>query len=387
MFYKTLARALVLPFMCAAIEIPHIRSYFYTGGRYIQRSDGEHTMTDQIYVERLTPISGPTQPYPIVFIHGADQTATNWLNKPDGEPGWASFFLSKGYECYLLDQAARGRSPLQMERVMKQKKFSAEALQRLFTATAHHSIWPQSTTHTQWPGNGTIGDPIFDAYYASTVPSLADHVVQETMMRAAGAALLNDINRPAILIAHSQGGSMAWPIADEAPHLVHAIVAVEPSGPPFQNPDFFVAKPARAYGLSDTPLKYMPAVDDPERDITRVMYGSSVPDSLDCILQADNPPPRQLVSLSRFPVLFVTGESSFHASYDGCTVQYMRQAGMHVEHLQLPSVEIRGNGHMMFLEKNSDQIASEISRWIEGTFQQTGNNFIYPGVSAQQNFR
>jgi hypothetical protein len=29
-----------------------------------------------MYVERLTPVDGPLKQYPIVFIHGSDQTAT-----------------------------------------------------------------------------------------------------------------------------------------------------------------------------------------------------------------------------------------------------------------------------------------------------------------------
>lgn len=273
-----------------------------------------------------------------------------------------------------------------METDIKQKKFSVESLQRYFTAIQRYEVWPQSATHTQWPGNGTMGDPIFDAYYASTVPSLADNAVQETIMRAAGVALLKDLNRPAILLAHSQGGSMDWVIADKAPHLVHSIVAVEPSGPPFANAEFFGGQPARPYGLSDTPLKYKPPVEDPELDFTRKTIVSYVPDHMDCILQADIPPPRQLVNLSRSPVLVVTGESSYHATHDWCTVKFMRQAGMNAGHLQLSSVDIRGNGHMMFLEKNSDEIASEISRWIEGTFQQNGQNFIHPERWAQQSF-
>lgn len=53
----------------------HQRTYFYVGGNYSVTENGEHVYTNQIYVEKLTPVQ-VTQPYPIVFIHGQAQTAT-----------------------------------------------------------------------------------------------------------------------------------------------------------------------------------------------------------------------------------------------------------------------------------------------------------------------
>jgi uncharacterized protein (UPF0262 family) len=65
-------------------------------------------------------------------------------------------------------------------------------------------------------------------------------------------------------------------------------------------------------------------------------------------------------------VLVVTGEASFHAPYDYCTVKYLRQAGVSVEHADLGREGIHGNGHMFFLEKNSAKIAARVLSWING---------------------
>src|SRR5215471_2175253 len=81
------------------------REFFYVGGKY---SGDVHE--GQMYVEALRP-ARVTKPYPIVFIHGASQTATNWIGTPDGRAGWADYFLNQGYLLYLVDQPARGRSP------------------------------------------------------------------------------------------------------------------------------------------------------------------------------------------------------------------------------------------------------------------------------------
>ncbi len=67
---------------------------------------------------------------------------------------------------------------------------------------------------------------------------------------------------------------------------------------------------------------------------------------------------------SRIPTVLVTAEASFHASYDHCTVAYLRQAGVDATHLRLADHGIRGNGHMMMLEKNSDEVAAAIDEWL-----------------------
>src|SRR5580700_11049326 len=83
---------------------PATHEFFYVGGGY--KGD---LMAGQMYVEVLRP-ARVTRKYPLVFIHGASQTATNWIETPDGRPGWADYFLGLGYLVYLVGQPARGRS-------------------------------------------------------------------------------------------------------------------------------------------------------------------------------------------------------------------------------------------------------------------------------------
>jgi hypothetical protein len=67
-----------------------------------------------------------------------------------------------------------------------------------------------------------MGDPTFDAYYAFTIQAEADPARQQRTMRAAGAALLDRIGKPSIIISHSQGVLAAWVIADVRPALTKA---------------------------------------------------------------------------------------------------------------------------------------------------------------------
>ncbi len=62
-----------------------------------------------------------------------------------------------------------------------------------FTAVELFNLWPQAALHTQWPGNGSVGDPIFDNFYAATVPSLVSEEESSMKIRAAGSVLLDQI--------------------------------------------------------------------------------------------------------------------------------------------------------------------------------------------------
>lgn len=242
--------------------------------------------------------------------------------------------------------------------------YSAEVLQQRFTAPERYKLWPQASLHTQWNGTGVMGDPNFDTYYSSTVEFLSSSTYQQSTVQAAGAALLDIIGSPVILLSHSQGGLMPWLIADVRPNLVHSIVSLEPTGPPFQDAVFSNSS-TRAYGLTDIPLTYSPAVADPS-DFKKHVIPSNSSLYSDCIIQADSPAPRQLVNLAKVPVLVMTTPSSYHAPYDWCTVRFLQQAGVSAEHLQLADIGIHGNGHMVFMEKNSLQVAAVLQKWMEG---------------------
>ncbi|HWG68444.1 MAG TPA: hypothetical protein VN692_03420, partial [Steroidobacteraceae bacterium] len=115
-------------------------------------------------------------------------------------------------------------------------------------------------------------------------------------MRSAGAELLDRIG-PAILLTHSMGGPFGWLVADARPGIVKAIVAIEPVGPPFGE-----------IGPSLGTLRWG-----------------------------------------------VTADASPSSRIDHGTVDFLRQAGVAAEHLRLEEIGIRGNGHLMMLERNDQR--------------------------------
>lgn len=284
-------------------------------------------------------------------------------------------------QLYIVDQASRARSPWQQTVDGQQSIFDTLTIEKMFTATQRFDLWPNAHLHTQWVGNGSQGDPTFDSFYASIVPSLASAAEASQKTHNGVVALLDKIGvsvsscircrvvyslpcqlQSAILMTHSQSGQYGWSIADARPSLVKAIVALEPIGPPFKNAVFPPFAPARPFGLTEIPVHYDPPIESAADLKTEIVSSSQ---NFTCIQQAS--PPRQLANLVQTPVLVLTSQSGYHSVYDDCSVDFLRRAGVPVEHVSLGDVGILGNGHMMFMEKNNVEIADRVVRpWLQG---------------------
>jgi pimeloyl-ACP methyl ester carboxylesterase len=339
------------------------RGFFYVGGQYVGEP-GKETMQGQMYVEVWAP-KKQLRPYPLVLIHGAAQTATNWMGTPDGRKGWAEYFVGQGYVVYMIDQPMRGRSAWHPADGAT-RMFTAKNEQFQFTAIESDGTWPGRENHTQWPGSGPNkgkkGDPIFDAFYATQVETVISPEETQKRNQEAGAALLDKIG-PAILLTHSQSGPFGWLIADVRHSLVKGIIAVEPASPPFENTIIGTGK-SRAWGPTDIPLTYEPAVNDPSEIELEREAKSDGPDLFVCWMQKKRPA-RQLIHLQGIPIVVIAGEASYHRLYDHCTVKYLNQGGATVEWMPLDARNIHGNGHMMMIEKNNLEIAKLIDDWVK----------------------
>ena len=343
------------------------QGYFFVGGTYNEAEGDEgQSMTGQIFVHFQIP-DEQQHPYPIVMIHGGSQTGTNFMGTPDGREGWADFFTRKGYAVYVVDQPGRGKSAFNSATYGELSGPSTtSSVEQRFTAPEQFNLWPQAAKHTQWPGTGMAGDPVFDEFFASQVPSIGDGSLMEELNQDAGAALLDKIG-PAIIMTHSQSGPFGWQIADARPELVKAVVAVEPSGGPFYNSSVQGGDLARPWGITSTELVYEPAVTDPSKLEMVQEDSADGPGLVRCWMQAE--PARQLVNLQGIPIFIFVAEASYHAQYDHCTARYLEQAGVENDFVRLEDVGIRGNGHMIMLEKNNLEVGQLMADWLEENVQ------------------
>lgn len=299
--------------------------------------------------------------------HGGGQTGTNFMGTPDGRMGWGDYFLQRGHAVYIVDQPGRARSGYFTDVYGPTRRPNTDAMQNRFTVPAQGGLYPQAKLHTQWPGAGIVGDETFDQFFASQVEDMTDLAAMERLNRDAGIALLEKIG-PSILLTHSQSGPFGWALADARPTLVKGILAIEPNGPPFYEntvvgaPDWFKDGPmGRTWGITRNALTFSPAVHDPKDLHITQQTAPSGPDLVRCWLPA-SPAPR-LPRLQNTPILIVVSEASYHAPYDHCTSQFLAEAGVANDFVRLTDVNIRGNGHMMMLEKNNLEIAAFLDRW------------------------
>ena len=201
------------------------------------------------------------------------------------------------------------------------------------------------------------------------MPGAVDLVAYQRAQKEGVAALLLRVGRPCILVTHSQGAPGGWLAADACPHLVKAIIAVEPNGPPFAGVHPHNDLPARPWGLTDIPMTFSPPVTDPSQ-----FHLISIPateEGKDSILLQDESEGRtvhKLENLRDIPVLIELGEASYHAGFDHATVAFLQQAGVVCDFIQLQELGIKGNGHMQMLELNNLEIAAVLHKWIEDKF-------------------
>ena len=345
------------------------QGYLFAGGRYIQ-AGGRQVLAGQLYAEFQIP-QNRTHPYPVIMVHGGSQSGTNYTGTPDGREGWAQHFLRRGYAVYVVDQVGRGRAAYRAEIHGPLREPEIGAAQERFVALKRRRLWPQAALHTQWPGGDTPGDPVFDQFLSSQLPSIADFTRQQELNRDALIALIDKIG-PSILLTHSQSGAFGWPVADARPDQVKALLAVEPSGPPFFDVGLdYVGPPehyrtggkARPWGLAAVPLTYDPPAPSPDALRPVRQDEPDGPDLARGWLQAE--PARRLPNLQNMPILVVTGEASYHAVYDHLTVAFLEQAGLHPTHIRLADVGVRGNGHMLMLETNNHEISRVMMDWLD----------------------
>lgn len=351
--WLALAAAVSLGSASASISIRE-QGVLYTGGTVA--GDG---MSGQMHVFYQIPANVPPRHYPIVFIHGSRLTGAGFLGTPDGRPGWATWFLSRGWPVYVVDQPGKGRSGYFPKTYGEQERDpSRRQIAERFTASEKVTPlpWPTAKLHTQWQGTGLPGDPVFEQFFASEVANMPDVDLQYALTTKAVTELLAKIG-PAIIMTHSQAGPLSWMIAQANPGRVKAIIAVEPTG----NANRDGKGPATPCGITDVCLNFTPTLAD-AAGLGMVRTREVRAMGVDCWLQ---PSPRyRLPWLAGTPILIATGEASYHAGQDYCTSAFLSQAGVANDYVYLPTVGIRGNGHMQMIEKNNLAIAAYYEKWL-----------------------
>ena len=285
------------------------------------------TQAHPTYTDHVLPAADQLPRAPIVMLHGGFHTGSAFITTPDGRPGWAQYFAMRGHHVYVPDWPGHGRSPAD-------RNFSRLSMREI-------------------------------------APALA--------------AVVQDAG-PAILFAHSAAGPIAWWIADRHPDLVKAIVGIAP-GPPSNIQQALPDDPAAIEALRHdedagcpvySPLDAPVYVDSQfihtfwantarfPKAAVQAYAKSIVPESAAVLNERFNIGGQALgVSgadvVARRPILVVTGDRDpRHPRYaDAAVADYFAATAC-----WLPDAGITGNGHMMMMEDNSNEIAGLIADWL-----------------------
>ena len=285
-----------------------------------------------VYFETFAPAAA-TDRATVVMVHGGAHSGACYQRTADGRRGWAYLFAERGYRSVVPD----------------------------------------------WPGTGRSGYIPLDRLNGATV------------MEGLG-ALIRSLGAPVILMTHSMSGCYGWRLLELHGDIIDRLVGVSP-GPPgnIQNAAPVYAETEReieteASGQRVHIDKSAPVV--PTRDfVERKLIGASryfprdrlagyaaslrpIPPNI--LLERQNVHGRQVRvddprKLAGKRVLVITGSADLDhpREVDGAIVDWLNGNGAKADFCFLADRGIVGNGHMLMLEDNSDEIAGIILDWLE----------------------
>ena len=319
---------------CAGIAVREVGS-FHVGGRQVSLSglpvrqaipvggaaqirvdpNGDFEAA-QMYVQYVRLVH-PKARYPLLMWHGGGLTGVTWETKPDGQPGWQQFFLAAGHDVYVSDAVERGRASWAATRRSIPPSRSSARRSRHGRASVSADPTPIGRTPASAPPTRAASSP---SRRSTSSPSSSCPTGRHpgAGSEAAYEQLLLKIC-PCVLLVHSQAGEFAFNLALKHPDRIRGLVAIEPGSAP---------DPAKVDAAVFARLAGVPFL---------FVWG----DHLDVPAYWSH----SLHSVKTFSRALATGEAR-------------------VDWWDLPEQGLRGNDHMLMMDKNSDEIAGRIQGWM-----------------------
>lgn len=277
---------------------------------------------DQMYVQYQIP-EGADSHVPVVMVHGCCLSSKSYETTPDGRMGWNEYFLRKHRAVYLPDQVSRARSGFDATVLNEVKlgKRPASDLPEIRTAT-HELAWllfrfgptmGKAFPDEQFPVEA------FEEFGKQVIPDLNAQLpaVNPTWTNLSGLAIKL---KGAILMGHSESGFFPEQTALINSQDIKAMITIETGCP--------ALKPDQISTLAKIP--------------TLVVFG----DHLGDVPSMSKMWPERLEGCQKF-------------------VDQLNAAGGDATMMHLPKYGQFGNSHMLMQDKNSNQVADLILKWID----------------------
>ena len=277
---------------------------------------------DQMYVQYQIP-EGADSHAPVVMVHGCCLSSKSYETTPDGRMGWNEYFLRKHRAVYLPDQVSRARSG-----------FDATIYNEIKLGKRPPSDMPEIRTATSdiaWLGfrfGPSVGKAFPDEQFPveameefgkQVIPDLNGGLptVNPTWTNLSGLAIKL---KGAVLMGHSESGFFPEQAALINPKDIKALITIE--------------------------------------SLCNAMS------------------PEQISKLAKIPTLVVFGDHitdvpnspiNWKERFESCGkfVEQVNAAGGDATMMHLPKYGQFGNSHMLMQDKNSNQVADQILKWID----------------------
>jgi pimeloyl-ACP methyl ester carboxylesterase len=246
---------------------------------------------------------------PLLLWHGGGLSGVTYETKPDGQPGWLDYFIRHGWDTYISDAVERGRSgwtstfkgdPVFLPVGDQWERFRIGPIGSYSDDHAKRVTYPGA----QFP---------IEAYDQFLKQGIPRWLTTDEQIVKAYVELIDKVC-PCVVLVHSQSGSFGFKALEARPDKVKALIAAEPT------------------------------------------------------LGGDK---NKIASIKGTPVLMIYGDNAKdHPRWSKIRqggVDYaaaLKAGGGDVTVVDLPDAGLKGNSHMMMMDKNSDQIADLMQKWL-----------------------
>jgi len=283
------------------------------GGPLTKLDPNGQYMVEQMYVQYFLPQNRRGR-LPLLMWHGGGLTGVTYETTPDGREGWVNLFVRKGWDTYVSDAVERGRAGFASPDVWASEPtfLTFQDPFERFRIGDGAGSWNVDSTKRKVLAGSQFPVEHYESYMKQQVPRWLS--TDEPIM-AAYIALVDKVC-PCVVLAHSQGGAFAFKVAEQRPDKVKALVAVESAT---------AGNVSKAAALKSTPVF--------------MLFGDYVDQH-----------PRW-------------------ATFKKIDLEYadaVRAGGGSVDVVNLPEIGIKGNSHMLMMDRNNVEIAEVIHKWLAG---------------------
>lgn len=308
-----------------------------TNGKYnpktaVDNSKGQTLHGDHMTVYYQLPVNKNDKK--IIFIPDENYTKTSFMTTPDERSGWSNIFLKKGYGVYLTDLPRSGEA----SQTTKGVTINSETKDQSIYTKYRIGEWPDTYSNSQFPSDEKSLNQFFRMLVPNTGEKDLDLISEDVK------ELLNKTGKSIVLV-HGKSIEGVYEASKDTENML-GIIAIEPES--------FVFPKSKKVENINTKYKNIVAKSVSDEEFNKIINRPIV------LLFGDNIPKE-------------SSDTQILDYYYGIRkmadifMQTVVESGGDCVIIDLPNEGIKGNSSVMFMEKNNEEVANQVMKWIDST--------------------